>query len=120
MVQAFLPAVSEGDKRIILVDGKPAGALNRRPKSGQVRSNLVVGGTAEATELTDADKRICEAIGPELRQRGLMLTGIDVIGGRLTEVNVTSPTGVQAVKKLSGIDIPAIFWDGVQEKLARR
>ncbi len=120
MVQAFLPAVSEGDKRIILVDGKVAGALNRRPKEGQVRSNLVVGGTAEKTVLSDADIHICETIGPELRRRGLMLTGIDVIGGRLTEINVTSPTGVQAVKRLSGIDITAIFWDSVQESLARR
>ncbi|MEO1966348.1 glutathione synthase [Hyphomonas sp.] len=120
MVQAFLPAVSEGDKRIMLVDGKPVGALNRRPKSGQVRSNLVVGGTAEKSDLSDADKRICEAIGPELRKRGLVLTGIDVIGGRLTEINVTSPTGVQAIRKLSGIDIPAIFWDSVQERLAGR
>ena len=120
MVQAFLPAVSEGDKRIMLVDGKAAGALNRRPKSGQVRSNLVVGGTAEKSDLSDADKRICEAIGPELRKRGLVLTGIDVIGGRLTEINVTSPTGVQAIRKLSGIDIPAIFWDSVQERLAGR
>jgi glutathione synthase len=90
MVQAFLPAVSEGDKRIMLVDGKAVGALNRRPKSGQVRSNLVVGGTAEKSDLSDADKRICDAIGPELRKRGLVLTGIDVIGGRLTEINVTS------------------------------
>lgn len=120
MVQAFLPAVSEGDKRIMLVDGKAVGALNRRPKSGQVRSNLVVGGTAEKSDLSDADKRICEAIGPELRKRGLVLTGIDVIGGRLTEINVTSPTGVQAIRKLSGIDIPAIFWDSVQERLAGR
>jgi len=120
MVQAFLPAVSEGDKRIMLVDGKAVGALNRRPKSGQVRSNLVVGGTAEKSDLSDADKHICETIGPELRKRGLVLTGIDVIGGRLTEINVTSPTGVQAIKKLSGIDIPAIFWDSVQERLAGR
>lgn len=120
MVQAFLPAVSEGDKRIMLVDGKAVGALNRRPKSGQVRSNLVVGGTAEKSDLSDADRRICDAIGPELRKRGLVLTGIDVIGGRLTEINVTSPTGVQAIKKLSGIDIPAIFWDSVQERLAGR
>lgn len=118
MVQAFLPAVSEGDKRIILVDGKPVGALNRRPLAGQVRSNLVVGGTAEKTDFSEADLRICDAIGPELSKRGLVLTGIDVIGGRLTEINVTSPTGVQAVKKLSGIDIPAIFWDSVQERLA--
>lgn len=118
VVQAFLPAVSEGDKRIILIDGEPAGAINRRPKAGQVRSNLVVGGTAEATELSGADRNICEAIGPELRRRGLMLTGIDVIGGRLTEVNVTSPTGLQALKRLSGIDAAAKFWDVVQAKLA--
>ena len=118
MVQAFLPAVSEGDKRIILIDGEPVGAINRRPKTGQVRSNLVVGGTAEATELSGADRNICEAIGPELRRRGLTLTGIDVIGGRLTEVNVTSPTGLQALKRLSGIDAAAKFWDVVQAKLA--
>ena len=118
MVQAFLPAVSEGDKRIMLVDGEAVGALNRRPLAGQVRSNLVVGGKAEKTELSEADLRICETIGPELRKRGLVLTGIDVIGGRLTEINVTSPTGVQAIKKLSGIDIPSIFWDSVQQRLA--
>ena len=117
MVQAFLPAVSEGDKRIILIDGEAVGAINRRPKSGQVRSNLVVGGTAEATELSAADRKICDAIGPELRRRGLTLTGIDVIGGRLTEINVTSPTGVQALKRLSGIDAAAKFWDVVQAKL---
>ncbi|MFN7055466.1 glutathione synthase [Hyphomonas sp.] len=120
MVQAFLPAVSEGDKRIILIDGEPAGAINRRPKTGQVRSNLVVGGTAEAAGLTQEDQRICETIGPELRRRGLMLTGIDVIGGRLTEVNVTSPTGVQALKRLSGIDAAAKFWDAVEVRLAAR
>lgn len=120
MVQAFLPAVSEGDKRIILIDGEPVGAINRRPQAGQVRSNLVVGGTAEKSDLSDADMRICETIGPELKRRGLILAGIDVIGGRLTEVNVTSPTGVQAIKALSGIDSAAIFWDVVQQKLADR
>jgi glutathione synthase len=120
MVQAFLPAVSEGDKRIILIDGEPVGAINRKPKSGQVRSNLVVGGTAEATELSAADRAICERIGPELKRRGLILTGIDVIGGRLTEVNVTSPTGLQALKRLSGIDAAAKFWDVVERKLAAR
>lgn len=120
MIQAFLPAVSEGDKRIILIDGEPVGAINRRPKSGQVRSNLIVGGTAEAADLTDAERRICDTIGPELRRRGLVLTGIDVIGGYLTEVNVTSPTGVQALKRLSGIDAAAKFWDVVQAKLADR
>ena len=120
MVQAFLPAVSEGDKRIMLVDGEPVGAINRRPQAGQVRSNLVVGGTAEKSDLSHADRKICDIIGPELKRRGLVLTGIDVIGGRLTEVNVTSPTGVQAIKALSGIDTAAIFWDVVQQKLADR
>jgi glutathione synthase len=120
MVQAFLPEVSEGDKRIVLVDGEVAGAINRKPKAGQVRSNLVVGGTAEATELSAADKHICARIGPELKRRGLILTGIDVIGGRLTEVNVTSPTGLQALKRLSGIDATAKFWDVVETKLAAR
>lgn len=120
MVQAFLPAVSEGDKLIVLIDGEAVGAINRRPKAGQVRSNLVVGGTAEATELSAADKKICERIGPELKRRGLVLTGIDVIGGRLTEVNVTSPTGLQALKRLSGIDATVKFWDVVETKLAAR
>ena len=120
MVQAFLPAVADGDKRIILIDGEAVGAINRKPKAGQVRSNLVVGGTAEATELSEADKKICAAIGPELKRRGLVLTGIDVIGGRLTEVNVTSPTGLQALKRLSGIDATAKFWDVVERKLAVR
>ncbi len=118
MVQAFLPAVADGDKRIILIGGEPVGAINRKPKDGQVRSNLVVGGTAEAAGLTPADEAICAAIGPELKARGLMLTGIDVIGGRLTEVNVTSPTGLQALKRLSGIDAAAKFWDVVQDRLA--
>ncbi|WP_340692191.1 glutathione synthase [Hyphomonas sp.] len=120
MVQGFLPAVSEGDKRIILIDGEPVGAINRRPQAGQVRSNLVVGGTAEKSDLSDADRKICDVISPELKRRGLVLTGIDVIGGRLTEVNVTSPTGIQAIKALSGIDSAAIFWDVVQQKLADR
>jgi len=120
MVQAFLPAVMDGDKRIILIDGEPAGAINRKPKAGQVRSNLVVGGTAEATQLSEADKHICDTIGPELKRRGLVLAGIDVIGGRLTEVNVTSPTGLQALKRLSGIDATAKFWDVVERKLAAR
>lgn len=114
MVQAFLPSVADGDKRILLINGEPVGAINRRPAAGQVRSNLVAGGTAQATTLSDADLNICRAIGPELRRRGLMLTGIDVIGGYLTEINVTSPTGVQALKRLSGIDAAAEFWNVVQ------
>jgi glutathione synthase len=118
MVQAFLPAVSEGDKRIILINGTPAGAINRKPKAGQVRSNLVAGGVAEKAELTAADQLICDRIAPLLRERGLALTGIDVIGGKLTEVNVTSPTGLQTLRNLSGIDASALFWDFAEARLA--
>ncbi len=120
IVQEFLPAVAEGDKRIILIDGEPVGAINRRPPEGQTRSNLLVGGTAEAADLTGADRAICAAIGAELKRRGLVLVGIDVIGDRLTEVNVTSPTGVQALKSLTGIDAAALFWDAVEAQLAHR
>ncbi len=120
IAQAFLPAVSEGDKRIILVDGEPVGAINRRPKPGETRSNLHVGGTAEPSELSRADREVCEAIGPELKARSLALVGIDVIGGRLTEINVTSPTGVQELRRFSGIDACAAFWDGVERKLDRK
>mgnify|MGYP003881081463 CR=1 FL=1 len=117
MVQAFLPSVSEGDKRIILIDGEAAGALNRRPKAGQVRSNLVVGGTAEATELSDADRRICEAIGPLLRERGLIFVGIDVIGDWLTEINVTSPTGLQEINRYNDDCLEAKIWDAIETRL---
>ena len=120
IAQAFLPDVSEGDKRIILIDGEAVGAINRRPEAGQTRSNMAVGGTAEKTELTDSDIAICKTIGPELKRRGQVLVGIDVIGDKLTEVNVTSPTGLQEVKRFSGIDATAIFWDVVQERLAAR
>src|SRR5690606_20304962 len=95
IAQAFLPAVSEGDKRILLIDGEPVGGINRRPPSGAIRSNLVVGGTAEATELSPREKEICTRIGPELKKRGLIFVGIDVIGGMMTEINVTSPTGAR-------------------------
>lgn len=118
IVQAFLKAVSEGDKRILLVDGEPAGAINRRPPSGAIRSNLVVGGKAEASELTAREREICAAIGPELKARGLLFVGIDVIGGMMTEVNVTSPTGARAVKNLSGIDAVARLWDVIEKKAA--
>lgn len=120
MVQAFLPAVSQGDKRIIIIDGKPAGAINRRPQPGETRSNLHVGGTAEPSDLSDADKTVCNAIGPELSRRGLVLVGIDVIGGKLTEINVTSPTGLQELKRFSGIDAADMFWDAVDNRLALR
>jgi len=120
MAQAFLPAVSQGDKRIILIDGEPVGGINRRPKPGETRSNLHVGGTPEPTELSEADRAICAAIGPELKRRGQVLVGIDVIGGKLTEVNVTSPTGVQEMKRFSGVDATALFWDAVDRRLAER
>lgn len=120
MAQAFLPAVREGDKRIILIDGEAVGGINRRPKPGETRSNLHVGGTAEPTELSEADKAICAAIGPELKRRGQVLVGIDVIGGKLTEVNVTSPTGVQELKRFSGVDAASLFWDAAERRLAER
>ena len=119
MVQAFLPAVAEGDKRIILINGRPAGAINRKPKTGQVRSNLVAGGVAEPTELSEAERMICDRIAPLLQERGLALTGIDVIGGKLTEVNVTSPTGLQTLRNLSGIDASVLFWDYAEARLAQ-
>jgi glutathione synthase len=120
IVQQYLPAVTKGDKRVILIDGVPAGAINRVPQSGEARSNLHVGGRAEMTELTADDIRICDAIGPTLKKRGLVLVGIDVIGGRLTEINVTSPTGVQELKRFSGIDCAALFWDAAERRIAEK
>ena len=120
IVQAFLPAVSEGDKRIILIDGEAVGGFNRVPLKGHARSNLAVGGTAEPSELSAADQAICDAIGPDLKARGQVLVGIDVIGGRLTEVNNTSPTGVQQVRDFTGRDPAAMFWQVVQDKLANK
>lgn len=117
IAQAFLKDVAKGDKRIILIDGEPVGAINRIPKEGEARSNLHVGGTAMPTELTDTDKAICARIGPELKQRGLVLVGIDVIGDKLTEINVTSPTGLQELKRFTGIDAIAHFWDAVDRRL---
>jgi glutathione synthase len=110
IVQKFLPAVSQGDKRILLVDGEPVGAINRIPQKGQIRSNMAVGGTPEPVELTARDREICAAIGPELKRRGLIFVGIDVIGDYLTEINVTSPTGAQALKKFSGVDATEAMW----------
>jgi glutathione synthase len=114
IAQKFLPAVVKGDKRILLVDGEPVGGINRVPKAGQIRSNLAVGGTAHAVELTARDKELCSIIGPELKRRGLMFVGIDVIGDYLTEINVTSPTGAQALKTFTGIDATAILWDRIE------
>ncbi|MEZ6029149.1 MAG: glutathione synthase [Hyphomonadaceae bacterium] len=119
IAQAFLPAVSEGDKRILIVDGEPVGAINRRPPSGAIRSNLVVGGTAEATELTAREKEICARIGPELKKRGLIFVGIDVIGGLMTEINVTSPTGARALKNLGGVDAVAKMWAVIEARAGK-
>ena len=118
IAQAFLPNVAAGDRRVILIDGEPAGVINRVPQPGETRSNMHVGGRAEAAELNAADRHICEVIGPVLKQRGLVLVGIDVIGDRLTEINVTSPTGVQELKRYSGVDAAALFWDAVDRRLA--
>ncbi len=120
VVQRYLPAVRQGDKRIILVDGKPVGAVNRVPAADETRSNLHVGGRPEAAGLTPREQEICDAIGPELRRRGLIFVGIDVIGDYLTEINVTSPTGIREVKRFGGPDIAAIVWDVVEEKAASR
>ncbi len=117
MVQAFLPSVSEGDKRIVLVDGEPAGAINRLPKKGEIRSNLAAGGSAQPTELTAREQEICARLGPELKKRGLIFVGIDVIGGYLTEINVTSPTGIRAIDRFNGTDTPARIWDAIKARL---
>jgi glutathione synthase len=119
MIQAFLPAVAEGDKRIVFVEGEVAGAVNRLPGEGEIRSNLAVGGTAAKTQLTGKEREICAAIGPELKKRGLLFVGIDVIGGEwLTEINVTSPTGIVAIDRFNGTDTPALIWDAIEGKLA--
>jgi glutathione synthase len=111
IAQKYLPAVRSGDKRIILLDGEAVGALNRIPASGETRSNLHVGGKAEAVDMTERDQEICDRIGPALSERGLILVGIDVIGEFLTEINVTSPTGVQEIRRFGGPDISALLWD---------
>ena len=116
IVQRYLPEVRKGDKRIILVDGEFAGAINRVPAAGEARSNMHVGGRPEATDLTAREKAICAAIGPELKQRGLIFTGIDVIGDYLTEINVTSPTGIHEVRRFGGADIAALIWDAIESR----
>ena len=120
IAQAFLPAVAEGDKRIVLVDGEVAGAINRLPGAGEIRSNLAVGGKAAKTELTERELEICAALGPELKARGLIFVGIDVIGGKwLTEINVTSPTGIRQIAQFGGNDIAAMIWDVIESKVQR-
>ncbi|MEM8837035.1 MAG: glutathione synthase [Pseudomonadota bacterium] len=116
VIQQYLPDVRAGDKRIILIDGEPVGAINRVPAEGDARSNMHVGGKAVETDITAREREICERIGPELKRRGFILVGIDVIGQYMTEINVTSPTGVREVKKFGGADIAALFWDAVEAK----
>jgi glutathione synthase len=118
VIQRFLPEVSHGDKRIILVDGEFAGAVNRVPAADDLRSNMVRGGAAQATELSPRERDICARIGPSLRERGLLFVGIDVIDGHLTEINVTSPTGIRAIARLGGPDIAAKIWDVIEKKRA--
>jgi glutathione synthase len=119
VVQKFLPAVRDGDKRIILVDGAFAGAVNRVPAADDLRSNMVRGGTPRETDLTPREREICARIGPALRERGLIFVGIDVIDGFLTEINVTSPTGIRAIKNLGGPDVAALIWDTIEQKRRR-
>lgn len=116
MVQQYVPDVRKGDKRIILVDGEFAGAINRVPAADETRSNMHVGGKAMATELSERDREICARLGPELKRRGLIFTGIDVIGNYLTEINVTSPTGIREVRKFGGNDIASMIWDVIESK----
>ena len=118
VIQKFLPAVSAGDKRIILVDGIAMGAVNRVPVGDDIRSNMVRGGPAKETELTAREKEICARIGPELKRRGLIFVGIDVIDGNLTEINVTSPTGLRAIKRLGGPDLAVAIWEAIEAKRA--
>ena len=121
MVQAFLPDVAQGDKRIVLVDGVVAGAINRLPGEGEIRSNLAVGGSAVKTVLTPEEEAICAELGPELKRRGLLFVGIDVIGGKwLTEINVTSPTGIVAIEKFDGTDVAGLIWDAIEARVAAR
>jgi glutathione synthase len=117
IAQRYLPDVRKGDKRIILVDGKVAGAINRVPAAHDNRSNMHVGGVAEAATLTKREHEICEAMGPDLKKRGLIFTGIDVIGDWLTEINVTSPTGIRQVKRFGGADIATLIWDAIEGRL---
>ena len=116
VIQHYLPAVRDGDKRIILVDGVFAGAVHRVPAADDLRSNMVRGGAAETTQLSEREREICETIGPELKAQGIILAGIDVIGGNLTEINVTAPTGIRAIRRLGGPDIAATVWEAIERR----
>jgi glutathione synthase len=120
VIQRFLPEVKHGDKRIILVDGEFAGAVNRVPAADDLRSNMVRGGAAQATDLSEREREICATLGPSLRERGLLFVGIDVIDGNLTEINVTSPTGIRAIQRLGGPDVAARIWDVIEAKRVGR
>jgi glutathione synthase len=117
MVQRYLPDVRKGDKRIILVDGEPVAGLNRVPADGEARSNMHAGGRPELSELTNREHEICAAIGPALKARDMIFVGIDVIGGYLTEINVTSPTGIREIKRFGGPDIAVLIWDAMERRL---
>ena len=116
MIQKFLPDVSAGDKRVILVDGEVVGAINRVPQAGETRSNMHVGGRPEKIELSDRDREICERLKPVLKERGLIFTGIDVIGRNLTEINVTSPTGIQELERFDGVNVAALIWEAIERR----
>ncbi|MEM1287991.1 MAG: glutathione synthase [Pseudomonadota bacterium] len=118
VIQTFLPDVAKGDKRILLIEGEPFGVINRVPAEGDLRSNMVVGGRAEAVDLTERDREICAAIGPKLRELGLLFVGIDVIGPYITEINKTSPTGIRALEKLGGGNAAAAMWDAIEAKIS--
>ncbi|HEU4810466.1 MAG TPA: glutathione synthase [Sphingomicrobium sp.] len=121
VVQKFLPEIADGDKRIVLVDGEVAGAVNRVPGAGEIRSNLAIGGKGQKTELTDREDEICATLGPELKKRGLVFVGIDVIGGQwLTEINVTSPTGIVSIDQFNGTDTPGLIWQAIDRRLSER
>jgi len=120
VIQRFLPKVTEGDKRIILIDGEAAGAVNRVPAPNDIRSNMVRGGAAKPTDLSVREREICETIGPDLKRMGLILVGIDVIDGNLTEINVTAPTGLRAIRRLGGPDLTGNVWDVIEAKVARQ
>lgn len=117
IAQKFLPDVAAGDKRVILVDGEPVGAINRVPAKGETRSNMHVGGRPEKVALSDRDREICAAIGPLLREKGQIFVGIDVIGGNLTEINVTSPTGIQELERFDGINVAEKIWQAIEKRV---
>ncbi len=120
IVQRYLPEIRQGDKRIILVEGKPVGAVSRIPQTGEARANFHAGGSAQKTTLTKREQDICAAIGPTLREKGLVFVGIDVIGDYLTEINVTSPTGIQEINRLDGVQIERTLWDAIEARHAAR